>query len=346
MKSFSLAACLLLCSTCVAVAVSQDRLVEPKTLDDGTSSTIKINPPRTARALIICGLMGDVEHRKLYGEVVERLYMGLTTHHGFAPENVALYWSDEVPDGAGPALKSSRGPATREAIESAASELEKSAQPDDAAWVFVLGHSHYDGRYSWLNIPEADIHHLDFGKLFAGLHCREQVFFMTSSVSGFYHKSLAAQGRIVITATEPDFEVNETLFPQHLAKTLAEPPPFKDFDVDEDGKLTLLDAYLYTTQKVAEEYLAGMLLATEHALLDDTGDGKPTEIQANYLIEELGGRYKPGKPKPIIRTGDGALARRILLDYPPSPPSPDDTPLPEAPAVSKETAAANDPATN
>jgi hypothetical protein len=251
---------------------------------------------------------------------------------------VALYWSDEVPEAAGPALKASRGPATREAIESAAAELEKTVQADDAMWVFVLGHSHYDGKYSWLNIPEADIHHIDFGKKFANLRCREQVFFITSSVSGFYHKSLAAQGRVVITATEPDLEVNETLFPQHLGKTLAEPPPFKDLDVDEDGRLTLLDAYLYTTQKVAEEYLAGMLLATEHALLDDTGDGKAAEIQANYLIEELGGRFKPGKPKPIIRTGDGALARRILLDYPPSPPAPDDTVLPEATALPKEAA--------
>jgi hypothetical protein len=35
--------------------------------------------------------------------VVERLYTGLTTHHGFAPENVALYWSDEVPEAAGTA---------------------------------------------------------------------------------------------------------------------------------------------------------------------------------------------------------------------------------------------------
>jgi hypothetical protein len=336
MKSYSIALCSLICATCVGLAISQDKLVEPKTIDDGTSSTLKITTPRTARALIICGLMGDDDHRKLYAEVVERLYTGLTTHHGFAPENVTLYWSDAVPEDAGPALKASRGPATREAIENAAAELTSAAQASDAAWVFVLGHAHYDGRYSWLNIPEADIHHLDFGKLFAGLHCHEQVFFMTTSVSGFYHKSLAARGRVVITATEPDFEVNETLFPQHLAKTLAEPPPFKDLDVDEDGKLTLLDAYLYTTQKVAEEYTAGMLLATEHALLDDTGDAKPTELQANYLIEELGGRYKPGKAKPILRSGDGALARQILLDYPPSPPAPDETPLPEPTATPKE----------
>ena len=75
-----------------------------------------------------------------------------------------------APEDAGPALKASRGPATREAIESATAELEKTVQADDALWVFVLGHSHYDGRYSWLNIPEADIHHIDFGKRFANIN--------------------------------------------------------------------------------------------------------------------------------------------------------------------------------
>jgi len=338
MKSLRNAAFLLAWTACAGLGLAQDGLAESKPIGDAASGAPTISAPRTARALVICGLMGDAEHRKLYAEVVERLYLGLTTHHGFAPQNVALYWSDEVPEDAGPALKASRGLASREAIETAASELEQAVQPDDALWVFVLGHAHYDGRYSWLNIPEADIHHIDFGKLFTNVRCREQVFFMTNSVSGFYHKSLASQGRVVIAATEADLEVNETLFPQHLARTLAEPPPFKDLDVDEDGKLTLLDAYLYTTQKIAEEYTAGMLLATEHALLDDTGDGKPAEIQANYLTEELGGRYKPGKPKPILRSGDGALARRILLDYPPSPPAPDGDVLPELTTLPKEAA--------
>lgn len=315
--------CLIVClllSLGAGLALAQDGPAEAP-LEDGTSSIIKT--PRTSRALILCGMMGDDEHRKLYAETVERLYAGLTTHHGFPPENVALYWSDEVPDAAGPALNASRGPASRDAIAVAAEELTAATQLDDTVWVFVLGHCHYDGRYSWLNIPEADIHHLEFGKLFAGIRCREQVYFITTSVSGFYHKALSATGRVVITATEPDFEVNETLFPHHLARTLAEPPPFRELDVDEDGRLTLLDAYLYTTQKVAEEYQAGMLLATEHALLDDTGDAKPAEVQANYLTEELGGRYRAGRPKPIVRTGDGALARRILLDYPPSPPAPE-----------------------
>jgi len=298
---------------------------DPKPSNDGTSSTIVLEPSaRTSRALIICGLSGDADHRKLFAETVERLYVGLTTHHGFQPANIALLWSDEPAEMDGPALKSSRGPADREAIANVAAELETSIQPNDALWVFTLGHVHYDARYSWLNIPGPDMHHIELGKLFANVRCREQVFFITTSASGFYLKSLAMPGRVVITATEPDLEVNETLFPHHLAKTLAEPPSFEEMDLDEDGRLTLLDAYLFTCQQTAKEYADNMLLATEHALIDDTGDGRGTEVEADYLTEELGGRLRAGREKPIRRTGDGALARKILLDFPPSPPAPDD----------------------
>jgi len=315
-------------------------LAQDRPIDDGTASTIKITTPGTSRALIICGLLGDADHRKLYGEVVERLYLGLTTHHGFAAENVTLLWSDQIPETAGPALKSARPLSSteggeskesgkengggREILAATVTELQTALQPDDKLWVFVFGHAHYDGRYSWLNIPGKDIQHIEFGKLFAEVRCREQAYFITSSVSGFFQKPLSAPGRVIITATEPDLEVNETLFPQHLAKTLAEPPSFKELDIDEDGRLTLLDAYLYTCQAVAQEYATNMFVATEHALLDDNGDGKATEVQADYLSEELGGKLRAGRDKPIRKTGEGALSRRILLDYPPSPPAPDD----------------------
>jgi hypothetical protein len=279
--------------------------------------------PGTSRALIICGLPGDAEHRKLFGETVDRLYTGLTTHHGFGESNVVVLWSDEATEADGPGVRSSRGVSTRETIISTIAELETSLQPNDRLWVFVLGHAHYDGRYSWLNLPGTDLQHVEFGKLLAGVRCREQAFFITTSASGFYQKSLAAPGRVVITATEPDLEVNETLFPQHLAKTFAEPPAFREMDIDEDGRLTLLDAYLWTSQQTAQEYATNMLIATEHSLLDDSGDGRGTEVQADYLSEELGGRLRAGREKPPIRGGDGALARTIRLAYPPFPPAPE-----------------------
>jgi hypothetical protein len=286
-------------------------------------------------ALIVCGLPGDAEHRKLFAETVEKLYAGLTMRLGFSPERVAVLFSDETTEKDGPALQASRGAATREKLAEEVAEIQKSLRPDGALWVFVLGHAHFDGRFSWLNLPGPDMNQIEFGKLFAPVSCRQQVFFITTPVSGFFVKPLAAAGRIVIVATEADAEVNETIFPVKLATALADPPVMQEFDVDGDGRPTLLDAYLWSARETAQEYASGELLATEHALLDDDGDGRGSEVQLDYLTEELGGRVRAGRNKPQPRAGDGALARSILLPAPPAT-KPESTPEADAPATATD----------
>ncbi len=247
--------------------------------------------------MIVCGLPGDDEHRQLFAETIEKLYSALTERHGFAAERTSVLFSDEPGDQDGPALKSSRGPATREALAETVAELQRSVQPEDAVWVFVFGHAHFDGRSSWLNLPGADMNHAEFGKLFASLRCREQAFFITTPASGYFIKPLSAASRVVIVATEADFEVNETRFPHHLVDLLAGPPAIAEFDNDGDGRATLFDAYLAAARKTAQEYADGELLATEHALIDDNGDGRGTEAQLDYLPEELGGRRRTSPPR-------------------------------------------------
>lgn len=279
--------------------------------------------PLTRRAVILCGLAGDEEHRQQFAESIELLYAGLTTNHGFAAENILVLWGDEPLASDGPAIKSSRGVLTRECLAVEIPALVQQVQPQDALWVFVFGHAHYDGRNSWLNIAEDDIHQADFARLFAGVACREQVFCMTTAASGFYIKPLAAPGRIVIAATEPDLEVNATIFPHKLCRALGpSPPPYAELDVDRDWRLSLLDVYLWSARESASEFAGLMLLATEHALIDDNSDGRGTEVQTAYLTEELGGRLRAGADWPAPPKGDGARARRLLLPWPPSPPVP------------------------
>ena len=277
--------------------------------------------PGVRRALIVCGLVGDAEHRKLFAETVETLFAGLTTRLGFADDDVAVLFSDETTEKDGPALKANRGAATRELLTGTVAALEQAIQPGDALWVFILGHAHYDGRASWLNLPGPDMNQAEFAKLFAGVRCREQAFFITMAASGFFLKPLSAPGRIVVVATEPDLEVNETFFPHKLVKALTEPKPMLEFDVDGDGLPTLLDAYLLAARDTAQEYATGELLATEHAMLDDDGDGRGTELQVDYLPEELGGRLRAGRGKPQPRSGDGARARAVVLSVPPEAPA-------------------------
>jgi hypothetical protein len=277
-------------------------------------------PQGTKRALLICGHPGDKDHRQPFAATFEKLHKALVERCGFASSEIRVQFGAPIAEGDGPLLAGPRGGATREEIEAAAAELRETLQPEDTLWVIVMGHSHYDGKHSYFNIPGPDIHEQEFGKLFAGLSCREQVFFITIPTSGYYIKPLSAKGRVVISATEADLEVNETLYAAALADVLANPPAPADFDADRDGKLTLFDLYIAVARNVVSRYLDEELLPTEHSQLDDNGDGRGTELQIDYLTEKQGGRAKVGKPPPQRKeNADGALSARILLPVLPLP---------------------------
>jgi hypothetical protein len=270
-------------------------------------------------ALIICGIPGDEEHHTLFSKTIESLHESLTKQLGFAAANIRIQFGSEPIEEDRPAVANAQGMATRSELAAEVDGLRKELQPSDSLWVFVFGHAHYDGQKAYLNLPgagegELDIHEDDFAKLFQDIQAAQQVFFVTTPVSGFLIRPLSAKGRIIVTATEADREVNETLFHAALVETLAEPPEKKEFDVDGDEQISLFDLYINVTQNVARRYSAETLLSTEHAQLDDNGDGRGTELQLDYLTEEEGGRSADGADPPRIRpNSDGYLAQQILL---------------------------------
>ena len=281
----------------------------------------------TRRALIVCGLPGDDEHRTLLAGAVAKIAQALTERCGFGAADVWLRFGDEAPGAEGFGTTTNRGPANRAAIEADVAELRRRLGPEDALWVIVLGHGHYDGRNTHVNLPGPDINGPELGKIFAGIPAREQVFFLTTSASGYLLKPLSAPGRVVITATEPDRELNETLFPLALADVLAAPPP--EADRDKQGGISLLELYLAVVMDVLQRYATAEGISTEHARLDDNGDGRGTEVQLRYLPLELREPVRKNekkkekdkaKPKETeVKLGpkdDGARAATIRVDRP------------------------------
>lgn len=283
----------------------------------------------------------------MYAQTVEKLHRALTGPCGFSPKEVWVRFGGKPRDEDGPALTNARGLSAREAIEADVAQLRKLLKPEDTLWVVVLGHAHFDGRHSFLNLPGPDIQEDEFAKLFKGIQSREQVFFITTPASGFFIKRLSARGRIVITATEADWEVNETLFHLPLAEVLSDPPDRDEYDRDKDGRITVLDLYLAVARRVMLMYKAEKNIPTEHAQLDDNGDGRGTEVQLDYLEPELGGRAGRGARPQVKPLTDGALAAtvRIRIDDPireiPAPPS-----LVPVPGRKSEGASAPIPPTN
>ena len=286
--------------------------------------------PGTRRALIACGLPGDSEHRTMYAGAVEKIAKALVDRCGFAATDVWVRFGTEPESGDGPAVKGSRGLADREGIAAEAEALRQASKPEDGVWVIVLGHGHFDGRRSHWNIPGPDLTDAAFGKLFEKIEAKEQVFIQSTSASGFFLKPLAKAGRVAISATEADQEVNETLFPIALADVLANPPA--DADRDKDGALSVFELYLAVVADVMRRYVEDELIPTEHAQLDDNGDGRGAELQRTFLSPESGGdavdeakaKDKKAEAKAEPKLGpkdDGFRASAIRVDKP-GPPAP------------------------
>jgi hypothetical protein len=75
-----------------------------------------------------------------------------------------------------------------------------------------------------------------------------------------------------VTSTRSGNEQNYARFGRFLAAAITDAAA----DLDRDGQVSLLEAYLAASQRTAEFYAGAMRLATEHALLDDNGDGLGT----------------------------------------------------------------------
>jgi hypothetical protein len=202
--------------------------------------------------------------------------------------------------GAAGDLELAQGPATREAIAQEVARIRSELAPEGRLWVLFLGHANYREGHTYFHLPGPDLRDDDYRALFEGLRCREQVFWITTSASGPFLRALSAQGRIVITATQGEQEGNETEFPHALVEVSRMPP--KDLDRDGDGKVTVWELFLRTCEAVESRFEADHRAPTEHALLDDNGDGVGTEWP-----EHSSRRSRASGPK------DGTLARQTII---------------------------------
>ncbi|MGZ8844725.1 MAG: hypothetical protein ACXW18_13750, partial [Pyrinomonadaceae bacterium] len=125
--------------------------------------------------------------------------------------------------------------------------------------------------------------------MLTALPTRRVVIFDMASASGEFIKPLSAKGRIVITSTRSGQETNATRFTEFFIVALLA----SDSDTDQDGHISVLEAFTYANRLTAEFYTRAGRLATEHALLEDNGDGV-------------------GHPK--LEGGDGMVARATYLD--------------------------------
>ncbi len=239
--------------------------------------------------LIACGLPGDDVHRPRLTEACRQIMAGAQSVLGAKPEQIRVLAGDEAMRKELATDAIDVGVCTKDSMPKTLAELGKLAKQEDGCWVFLLGHSHLYGLESQFNVSGPDFHQEEFAQWAESLHCQEQVFWLTMPVSGFWIKPLANDSRVIITATEADLEFTGTEMPYVLGNHLTAGGEYYQLeDVDEDGTLSLLDLYLGVNLEIDATFKTLDRLQTEHAQLEDNGDGRGKEVQQTYLpvIEE------------------------------------------------------------
>lgn len=142
-------------------------------------------------------------------------------------------------------------------------------------WLVMIGHGTFDGREAKFNLRGPDVTARQLGDWLRPIQ-RELVFIQTASVSAGFMQPLLGKNRVIITATKSADEIYYTRFGEYFAPAIAGLP---EADLDQDKQVSLLEAFLYGSKRVAEFYESEERLATEHALLEDNGDGMGTRFE-------------------------------------------------------------------
>ena len=233
--------------------------------------------------LVITGLGGDPEYRERFSEWGGTLVAALGEKFAIPAENIIYLSEDPATD-----LRI-QGRSTRENVDGAFTTLASNSQPGDYIFVVLIGHGSFTDGESRFNLPGPDLTAEDFGLHLDQLLERRVAFANLASSSGEFVKALSGAGRAIVTATRTGRERNETVFGGYFIEAFSG----ETADLNRDGRVSLWEAFEFARTEVTREYATSNRIATEHAVLDDNGDGEgSTEL---------------------VDGADGALARTMFL---------------------------------
>lgn len=170
----------------------------------------------------------------------------------------------------------------------------------ESVWLVYLGHGTSNSGGTKMNLTGPDLSTQELGEWIKPLPS-QLVFIHGGSASAPLIASLSGENRIIVTATRSGNELNYARFGEQFAYAFADPQS----DIDLDGSVSLLEAFIHASNSVERFYREAGRLSTEHALIDDNGDARGTPAT------QFSG-LRPKENNSGIPT-DGRLASRLTL---------------------------------
>ena len=236
--------------------------------------------------LVVTGLGGEADYTEQFHKWATTLLDAAAARYELPAGNITYLGEkpDLAPDRIGDR-------SSRENVTAAIDAIAARAEPGDHVVIVLFGHGSFADT-ARINLPGRDLSADDFAGLLERLDVGHVTFVNTASASGPFVEKLSGENRVVMTATRSGGERNASVFGGYFVEAFATGE--SDADQNKDERISMLEAFEYARVKVEQSYEADGRIATEHALLDDNGDGAGS-----------------GEPDPL--GGDGTVARTLFF---------------------------------
>jgi hypothetical protein len=188
--------------------------------------------------------------------------------------------------------------ATKAHLTDTLGQIAREAKPDDEFTLTLIGHGSFDGEEYKFNLPGPDISGEELAVLCDRIPSKRQLIVNTTSASGGSIGALQKAGRIIIAATKAGTEKNATVFARYWVEALGD----ASADTNKNEVVSALEAFQYADRKTASFYESQKRLATEHAVIEDTGKKEAVRaasaengeglLAANFVLLRLGATQK------------------------------------------------------
>ncbi len=191
------------------------------------------------------------------------------------------------------------GEAKKDRIRAIFDEIAAKATAADAFVLTLIGHGSFDGMEYKFNIPGPDLTDVELAKLCDRIPAKRQLVVNTTSASGASIAAFQRSGRAVITATKAGTQKNATVFARYWVEALRDAAA----DTDKNQTISALEAFKYADALTANFYETQKRLATEQAVLEDTGRGEGVRVPSPE-----NGQGLLAAQFPLLRIGDVQVA--------------------------------------
>lgn len=169
-----------------------------------------------------------------------------------------------------------------EGLKRALMELAESIGLGDRFIFYYVGQANVVANNLRFNLRGEDITHEQLAEWIGGIKSSSMLIVLDCPGAGLAIKTLTAPGRIIVCGARSD-QPYSTRFSEYFVPALAD----KTSDTNGDGKTSLLEAFAVASKRLDDLYREQDLLKTETPLLEDNGDGIPSQRPWRY--EEYNG---------------------------------------------------------